>query len=436
MKHKILLSLLLSSSLGLHGCAKPLPGAYLMEPGKPLKRIDPKEVNQANPVYKITPRDALLIQVQMHKTPDVSPKMDKGNQLRIGLNAPNEATDSYNLVPGDELNLEFPDEIEGTYTVLVNPDGRISLPRAGKSIQVSGMTLAELNSVSAKEYRGIFLKPKLAWAITRPFNERLEKMSGDYFVGADGNIVIQGLGMFNMIGQSQKAIAEKITNAATAKFKNKVIANVSMFDAVVRNQVDNRLDISGVEMYANVDSRPTRVEEDGTIFVPTLGSIDAKGKTIAELREEIKAGLQPKYQNPIHVNVSVQEYAENNIFIGGEVKQPGRYPFTNKLSLLKLIAFAGWSNENADMANVLLLRANQENGYTVYRTNLEEVMEGKASGLQDFKLSPQDLIVVPPTDIVKKNRFVAQYIRNILPFGTNVSYNIINQAGNLGVIGD
>lgn len=428
MKNSLQLILVLISSLFVVGCAKPMPGAYLVQPGKPLQKIDPNVVNQSNPVYKLSARDQLLVQVQMVKAANTAPKLEKGNQLTIGFFADDTTSDSYKLVPGDELSLEFPDEIQGTYTVLVNPDGRIALPKTGKSLQVSGTTLAELNQLSVKQYRGIFLKPKLAWSITRPFNARLEKMSGQYNVGANGGLVIQGLGAFNVLGMSEQAITDKITKAATAKFKNKVIAQASMAQAVKRNTVDTRLDLSGVEMYTNIDTRPIRVGDDGNIFIPTLGNIMAEGKTLNTLRTEVAAALQPKYQNPIHVNVSVQEYAENNIYIGGEVRKPGRYPYGNKLSILKLIAYAGWSNENADMGNVLLLRADANDGYTIYRTNLDEVIDGKASSAQDFKISPQDLVIVPPTDIVKKNRFVKQYLRGILPFGTNISYNI-NRAG-------
>lgn len=431
MNKRVLITIFTTMMILLSGCAKPLPGAYIVQPGEMPKRIDPKEVNVANQaIYKITPLDALLIQVQMDKQANQTPLFDKGNQMRIGFVADNEDQADYKLVPGDELSLEFPDEEEGSYVVLVNPDGRIALPKTGASLQVSGITLAELNQLSVKKYRGIFLKPKLAWAITKPFNQRLETMSDDYVVGADGNLVVQGLGIFNVLGQSAEQISEKITQAATAKFKNKVKASVSMYEAVVRPQLDTRVGLSGIEIYNNIEAMPTRVGDDGDIFVPTLGNLQAKGKTIAELRNEIKSKLQPKYQNPIHVNVSVTEYAQNNIFIGGEVMRPGRYPYSNKLSLLKIIATAGWGNLDADLSNVILLRANAQDGYTMYRTNLTEVIEGKASGLQDFMISPQDLVIVPPTSIAKQNRFVTQYIRGILPFGTNVIYGFNNNLNN------
>jgi len=379
----------------LAACAKPLPGSYLVQPGKPLKKIDPYKVNKLNPVYQVHPRDLLVVQVEVAKGAESTPKFDKGNQLRIGFTVNEDSANTYHLVPGDVLGLTFPDEVEGNYEVTISPDGRLSLPKTGKSLIASGLSIPQLYKASTKAYRGIFLKPKLSWTLIRPFNDRLAKMSGDYYVGANGNLVVTGLGRFNVLGLSESALTDKLTKAATAKFKNKVSAHVSLFAAVVKNTVDTRTDISGVDMYTNVDSRPVRVGDDGNLFIPTIGNINAQGKTLQALRTQIKSVLAPRYQNPINVNVA--------------------------------IAYAGWSNNAGDMSNVLLLRANAKNGYTIYRTNLDEVIAGTATSAQDFILSPQDLIIVPPTDIAKRGRFVAQYIRNILPFGTNVSYNINRQ---------
>jgi len=396
--------------------------------GAPLQKVDPQKVNVGAGVYKLSPRDQLLIQVQSLDATGVAHKLEKGNQVKIVFTQAESSSAEYKLVAGDQLSLEFPDEIEGSYQVLVSPDGRISLPRLGKSVFAAGLTLQELNKLSTKEYKNMFLKPKLVWAITSAFSEKMTRLSADYYVGTGGNIAIPELGSFSVLGKTEQQLEKMLIDAATQKFKNNVLVHASIYDVNVRDQVDNRITLSGVKMFINADNRPARIGDDGLIYVPDLGDIEAQGKTLAELKEEITKKMQVSYQNPIKVNVSILEYADQNIFIGGEVRQPGRYPYSNKLSLLKLIALAGWSNENADMENVLLLRANNENGYTVYSTNLAEVLDGKGSSAQDFKISPQDLIIVPPTEIVKTNRLVTQYVRNLLPFGTNVSYNI-NRSG-------
>lgn len=401
-----------------------MSGSHLVQAGKPMQKIDPENINMTADMYRITAKDQLMIQVEGAKDVSTVHKLDRGNQIKIALTHQEEANTAYKLVPGDELSLEFPDEVEGSYLVQVNPDGRIALPRLGKSMIASGLTLADLSSISSKEYKNMFIKPKLAWAVTRGFSERLTGYSGDFYVGTEGNVAVPGLGSFYALGKTEKELERMVSEFATQKFRNRVVANVSIYDVNIREQVDNRITLNGVKMFANTDGRPSRVADDGTIFVPDLGDVEAQGKTLNEFKSDIKQKLQAKYQNPIRVNVSVVEYADYNIYIGGEVRVPGRYAYTNKLSLLKLIAQAGWSNENADMDNVLLLRPSDENGYTIYATNLNEVIEGKGPSAQDFKINPQDLIIVPPTGIAKTNRMVTQYVKNFLPFGMNVSYNI------------
>lgn len=420
--------LILFLTSGLIGCASSMSGSHLLQAGKPMQKIDPEKINMTAEMYRIAVRDQLMIQVEGAKDGSTAHKLDRGNQVKIVLTHQEDANTAYKLVPGDELSLEFPDEVEGSYLVQVNPDGRIALPRLGKSMLASGLTLTDLSAISSKEYKNMFIKPKLAWAVTRGFSERLTGYSGDFYVGTEGNVAVPGLGSFYALGKTEKELERMISEFATQKFRNRVVANVSIYDVNIREQVDSRITLSGVKMHANTDGRPSRVAEDGTIFVPDLGDVEAQGKTLNEFKSEIKQKLQEKYQNPIRVNVSVIEYADHNIYIGGEVRVPGRYAYTNKLSLLKLIAQAGWSNENADMDNVLLLRPTSENGYTIYATNLNEVIEGKGPSAQDFKINPQDLIIVPPTGIAKTNRMVTQYVKNFLPFGMNVSYNI-NRAG-------
>ena len=410
------------------GCASSMSGSYLVQAGKPMQKIDPQKVNMAADVYRISAKDQLLIQVDGAKDGSTAHKLDKGNQVKIVLTHQEDANSAYKIVPGDELSLEFPDEVEGSYQILVNPDGRIALPRLGKSLLASGLTLVDLGVLSSKEYKNMFIKPKLAWAVTRAFSERLTNFSGDFYVGTEGNVAIPGLGSFYALGKTEKELERMVSEFATQKFRNHVVANVSIYDVNIREQVDNRITLSGVKMYTNGEGRPSKVADDGTVYVPDLGDTEAQGKTLSEFKAEVKQQLQAKYQNPIRVNVAIVEYADYNIYIGGEVRVPGRYPYTHKLSLLKLIAQAGWSNENADMDNVLLLRPSSENGYTIFATNLNEVIEGKGSSAQDFKINPQDLIIVPPTGIAKTNRLVTQYVKNFLPFGMNVSYNI-NRTG-------
>ncbi len=408
----------------LAGCASPIPGSHLIQPGKPMQRIDPSQLSLNPEDHRLAAKDLLLIQINPLYDETAPRRIERGNQLHIAITHQRGSQDVYRLVPGDELNLQLTDDVESNYEVLINPDGNITLPKIGKIVKAAGLTLAALNQQSAKQYASLYLAPKLSWSVSRSFAEQISRLSGEYPVGSDGDIVIPSIGRVFVLGKTGVEVGKRLSDTVSLYFNNAVSAEVSVAEVNTREQFDTRLTPNGQQMYVNQNALPSRISEDGTVYVPYLGDIQAEGKTIAELKEEIAARIKPKYQNPVSVNVSMQESALDYVFIGGEVRQPGRYPYTGKLSMIKLITMAGWGNEFGDLGNVLLLRSTGKNEYSVYRTNLSEVMDGKGPGAQDFRITAQDIIIVPPTSIAKANRYITQYIRGILPFGTNVTYNI------------
>jgi protein involved in polysaccharide export with SLBB domain len=141
------------------------------------------------------------------------------------------------------------------------------------------------------------------------------------------------------------------------------------------------------------------------------------------LRGDITTALQPAYKNPISVNVTLLESGNMSVFVGGEVKTPGHYPYSGSTTLLQALASAGWINEWADLGKIVLLHpsAAAQGQYVVYETNLKDVVEGKGSP-QDLKLAPRDIIIVPRSGIAKVDLWVDQYIRKFLPFSMGVGY--------------
>jgi len=88
------------------------------------------------------------------------------------------------------------------------------------------------------------------------------------------------------------------------------------------------------------------VDGVGVINYPYLDEIVIKGKTTAELESELISGLKGRVLVNPNIAVSVIEY--RSFSIGGEVKNPGNYPFEPSLTLRKAINLAGgvteWSN--------------------------------------------------------------------------------------------
>jgi polysaccharide export outer membrane protein len=97
------------------------------------------------------------------------------------------------------------------------------------------------------------------------------------------------------------------------------------------------------------------VRDDGTVSVPMLGPVTARGATIQELERD----LYNKLNDGILVKpgVSVQLAQSRPIFVVGEVGKPGQYPYLAKLNVLAAVAAAGGFTVRADRSRVTVVRA-------------------------------------------------------------------------------
>jgi polysaccharide export outer membrane protein len=101
-------------------------------------------------------------------------------------------------------------------------------------------------------------------------------------------------------------------------------------------------------------SGPFEVGALGTVSMPLVGEIAAKGKTIAEFREGLTARLADGYLKNPRVSVEVLNYRP--IYIHGEVKSGGEFQYKNGLKLRDAIAMAGGFTYRADQSSAVIAR--------------------------------------------------------------------------------
>lgn len=98
-----------------------------------------------------------------------------------------------------------------------------------------------------------------------------------------------------------------------------------------------------------------RVQEDGSITLPLIGSVTAVGKTEGELQKEIHDLYVPKY----YQNLTVTVKGEATFFyVDGEVVQRGQKEYPGDMTVVKAIAAAGGFTDFANRTHVRLSRGN------------------------------------------------------------------------------
>ena len=94
------------------------------------------------------------------------------------------------------------------------------------------------------------------------------------------------------------------------------------------------------------------IDAGGSITMPLIGAVPARGRTPAGLAAEITARLRNGYIREPSVAVEIEAYRP--FFILGEVAAPGQYPYVPNLSVESAVAIAGGFSPRARRDRVTL----------------------------------------------------------------------------------
>lgn len=117
------------------------------------------------------------------------------------------------------------------------------------------------------------------------------------------------------------------------------------------------LDTIGVDVFGVPDlSREMQVDAGGRISMPLIGSLDAGGKTAEELAEAVESRLRGRYVRNPEVTVNIRSSVSQVVTVDGQVVEPGLYPVSNQMTLMRAIASAKGLSEFAKQDDVVILR--------------------------------------------------------------------------------
>jgi polysaccharide export outer membrane protein len=139
------------------------------------------------------------------------------------------------------------------------------------------------------------------------------------------------------------------------------------------------------------------VLNDGTINFPLIGTIEAAGKTTAELQEMIKDKLS-KLIPDASVTVAVKAALGHTVSVIGQVTKPGELVMDKDLTVMQALSQAGGLTPYADDGRIIILR--RENGKeTSIRFPYDDVIDGDELD-KDIVLRPGDVVVVPTAGLL------------------------------------
>lgn len=237
-------------------------------------------------------------------------------------------------------------------------------------------------------------------------------------VAPDGTISFHRVGSLAAAGRSIEELRDALEAGLAAYFPE---PEVSVF--LLQSDVRTERFVDMLLRHPNGATREVRVDADGHVSLPGVGSVTVAGASLLEAESRINERLRrnlPSLQVVLNSLSSVQ-----NVFsIMGEVEKPGVYPMPGETTLVEALAQAGGETEYADLERVVVM----SRGDGVVEARLYDVAGALEHGnpLPQVVLHPRDTILVLRTGIGNVNEAIDLFIRRNLPIqvGTGVVYRL------------
>jgi polysaccharide export outer membrane protein len=157
------------------------------------------------------------------------------------------------------------------------------------------------------------------------------------------------------------------------------------------------------------------VRPDGYISLQLIDEIKAAGLTPKQLDEQLTQKYSAYLKDPA-ISVIVRSFKGFRAYVGGEVAVPQVVPLEGGMSVMQAIYRAGGTLSTADMASIVLIRRGDRGQPMTYHLDLSD--EAIAAGRPDTQvaLTPADVIYIPRSPIANANRWVQQYITDLVLF--------------------
>ena len=264
---------------------------------------------------------------------------------------------SYTLQRGDTIEIRVFDLPELTQTTVIRPDGQISAPLAG-NIVAAGRTPVALSRELATEYGKRFRNPQVTVSVLG-FSNQTVYIGGE--VNQPGAVPLAG-------GLSLTAA---IFRSGGFKDSSKPEAVILIHPEQNSKNLQKEVNVTAI---LNGSSMDLPLQPGDIVFVPK---------------------------------------STMNVYVGGEVAQPGLQTVQGKMTLLSAVVKAGGTLKTASVKEILLIRDSGEAGKPeVTKISLEAVLRDPT---MDKTLKPFDVIYVSRSTIAKIDQFVDDYLRKTVP---------------------
>lgn len=148
-----------------------------------------------------------------------------------------------------------------------------------------------------------------------------------------------------------------------------------------------------------------KVRPDGRISYPYIGEIDVAGRTIMQIDSLLTDKFSEILVDP-DITVMVREFQPQQVYVYGEVGNPGGYPYSRGLTLMKALALGNGLKDSAKRNGVVVVRRVSFDHVVGIEVDVEDILDENRYDL-DIAILPFDIIMVPKSKLATTSDFVS-----------------------------
>jgi polysaccharide export outer membrane protein len=144
-----------------------------------------------------------------------------------------------------------------------------------------------------------------------------------------------------------------------------------------------------------------RIDANGDVNLLLVGEVKIAGLTVREAQKVIEDAYRDgRFLRDPQVIITVEEYAPREVSIGGQVRNPGRYPLPieSTMTVVDLVTKAGGLTDIARGGAVTITHITPDGKKITTTVDVDSIIKGKAQAKADdttIQLQPGDIVYVP-----------------------------------------
>jgi polysaccharide export outer membrane protein len=160
-------------------------------------------------------------------------------------------------------------------------------------------------------------------------------------------------------------------------------------------------------------NQKVQIRPDGRVSLPLIGEVELANKSVPAAIKDLETGYAKNLTTP-SINLQIVSYANQKVYVGGEVQRPGPFSMPGQLTVLDAVMEAGGIKHTGKTTEVLLIRNNGSSGLVMHSISLRN-QHGTVSDAARTILQPFDVVLVPESKIARADRWVDQYLKQLNP---------------------